>query len=542
VKTWESQRYSFLIQRFSNEAFLTSVYLHSLRLAVWQYRMPSPTALFSILLCLGTVAAFQALVGHHQSHQSKSKYFALNNENHGNPKHDLHNVQFLSPLFNFGYRPAVVDYESGNNLDKPLLLYLPGMDGTYLSPFIQFPELHTIFDIQVMNVPMNDRSTFPDLVEQVMNHLDELSEHYKKRRSKPENRVKANTTKIAATKNNSNWLPSALSGRTGSIERGNKELATETKTTIISDGNAMQQTKKNARPIYLMGESFGGILALEVAHQILRSDSNNNDNSLHGLVLINPATCYDRSQLAAIGPRVADLPFWQYPAGLLFQLVLPLFTDKYSFQQLTLILQGQALPSVIDSAEREAYLGRVALSLPKIAPFMTQSALQWRLREWLHVGCNAFARRSSGEELHSTESYTYTNLRILIVAAEKDGALPSLAEAERLAGYFPDTQVHVVKGAGHASTCGSRVDLAALCRKRFFELRGRSEGDFGSRSEGCSGRTAMKESAAAGEKEFFGMEARYDNQTVGLNPLTYWSSQYYQKYIPRRYDEDEADL
>lgn len=70
------------------------------------------------------------------------------------------NVRFISPCLEYGYPPAVEDFENKSMLDKPLLLYLPGFDGTFLSPFIQFPELSTIFDVRCMNIGVSTPQFF----------------------------------------------------------------------------------------------------------------------------------------------------------------------------------------------------------------------------------------------------------------------------------------------------------------------------------------------------------------------------------------------
>jgi len=62
----------------------------------------------------------------------------------------LQDVSFLSPLLEYGYLPAVEEHEEGSLGQKPMLLILPGFDGTFLSSFLQFPELHTIFDVRCM--------------------------------------------------------------------------------------------------------------------------------------------------------------------------------------------------------------------------------------------------------------------------------------------------------------------------------------------------------------------------------------------------------
>jgi len=380
-------------------------------------------------------------------------------------QHDqCRNIRFLSPLLEYGYRPAVDEYyhEAHEALSlhssKPLLLYLPGFDGGFLSIFLQFPELGTIFDVRCLTVATDDRSTFDELRNDVIRYLRKQHHHASDRRR---------------------------------------------------------------RPVYLAGESFGGLLACEVANALLQDPEREKDQDtgridLKGLTLINPATSFDRSVLAVEGPKAGDLPPWLYPLGLLK--MLPLFTDEFSGEQLLLILQAKALPSVIDNATREAYMGRVALSLPFVIPFMAQETLKWRLSEWLETGCARLAAD------HNTSLLRLDKLRTLIVVGEKDNALPSLEEADRLSKLWLDSAaVHVVPDAGHASTCGSRVDLAALLRGRFPELQSKESGT----------RTAMKEVASRGTGAYFGMEPRYDNGTFGLSPLEYWSSKFYRKYKPR---------
>lgn len=412
-------------------------------------------------------------------------------------------VAFLSPLLKYGYLPAVEEYNNGTLTEKPLLLYLPGFDGTYLSPFLQFPELGTVFDVRCMTVSMNDRSSFLDLRSSVLEYL--LSE---------------------LALNQLIHQPSETTSDVDSVSTSKGTFLSHifTKSSRLDGAASDAAAQISKRPVYLAGESFGGVLAADVALSLLEDYRYVN---LKGLALVNAATCYDRSRLAATGPSVADYHPALYPIGLLQ--LLPLFTDEHSWKQLLLILQAKALPSVIDNDAREAYLGRFALSLPFVLPVMTQDAMKWRLVEWLDVGCSHMSRRLRDFGRHS-------EFRVLIVAGEQDAALPSIAEAERLASILPNALVHVVEGAGHASTCGSRVDLAALFRQSYPELRTRKiQGSHRWQSKKVHGRTDMKPIAAAGKGEFFGMEPRYDNATIGLNPLTYWSSKYYRrcKQLPK---------
>jgi pimeloyl-ACP methyl ester carboxylesterase len=557
-------------------------------------------------------------------------------------------VSFLSPLLKYGYRPAVDEYENGRcskSDDKPLLLYLPGFDGTFVAPFLQFPELGTIFEVQCMTMSTSDRSTFDELKEAVVNHLMQETSNFEQRQQQRRRlerlekknqekqqqqtlqqqqsgggggwfglfgggRSKSSTESTDSTTSNSSnnkssisssgvfnlfgWWPSgntAVSNTTTTTTTTTTTVAGTVESTVnkaVSSSSSRSVNKgttsiKNyvkvgpSRPIYLAGESFGGILACEVALELLAKQHQQHNKhpeeeecgvvKLQGLALINPATCYDRSRLAVEAPIVAEQyhPFL-YPLALATK-VLPLFLDEYSMAQLLLILQAKALPSVIDNAMREAYMGRVAFSLPFVLPYIDQSALRWRLKEWLEVGCERMAfklkdfqkySRTTPAGGSSNSNSNFRPLPILIVAGEKDSALPSIAEAERLSSILPKTFLHVVEGAGHSSTCGSRVDLAALFRATYPELRkppssstkgkGRNN-DKKTSSKATtnttstltsvnSNRISMKKVAAAGKNEYFGMEPRYDNSTtIGLSPLLYWSEDFYRKFRPQSSQE-----
>ena len=455
-------------------------------------------------------------------------------------------VSFTSPLLEAGYPPAVEEYKDGTLKTKPLLLYLPGFDGTVIAPFLQFPELSTEFDVRGMAVEMEDRSTLEELKEGVLDYIQEVliekeAEDLKLKdtvadsglstisnSNKEENMgnsqnitVKSDVPKANTTKSPSqNPFMSFLNNITDKKSSGSAETSK-----LKSEKKKLQ-----SRPVYLMGESFGGILALEVALALkdqslqgVKSASKVRsmaEVNLEGIVLINPATCYDRSKLAAEGPDVAKLPSPLYPFGLLR--LLPIFTDAYAVPQLFLMLQSKALPSVIDTAAREAYMGRTAFSLPQKLKFMPKETLQWRLEEWLTKGCESISQK---------ENQLKNNLNsvpVLVVAGEMDKALPSISEAERLMDIFDNVDVHVVEGAGHANTSGSRVDITAIMRGRFSNLvkRRKKRGDSTGKQKVLR-RTAMKEVAASGFEEYFGMEPRYDNAKIGLSPLLYWSEENY---------------
>jgi pimeloyl-ACP methyl ester carboxylesterase len=206
------------------------------------------------------------------------------------------------------------------------------------------------------------------------------------------------------------------------------------------------------RPCVLMGESFGGLLSMAVALELQRKG-----RPLAGLVLVNPASSYLESALAERAPGVAALPRWAYALGVLT--LLPLFADGYQLPQLLKLVSGQKLPAVIDTPAKEAYMGRVALTLGSRLRFMPRETLRWRLSEWLTRGAEEI--RAAEEELRTLE------LPTCLVVGEADATLPSVAEGERLVRLLPDASLTVVNGAGHAATCGSRANFAQILREKF---------------------------------------------------------------------------
>ena len=381
-------------------------------------------------------------------------------------------IQFVSPLLEDGYPPAVLEYEQQLIKNKPILLYLPGFDGTILAPFLQFPSLSECFDVRALKIGMDDRSTFEELKHAV---IDYLMKEYR------------------------------------------------------YDDEDIQQT------IYLLGESFGGILATEVALEL----SNKEHIELGGLILVNPATSYLRSSLYELGPSIANakplfpiLSNVQYVFSLVTKLV-PLFLDEgRAIQQLITILTSKGLPSVVNNPQREAYMGRVAFDLGNRLKLMPKETLKWRLEEWLEWGNGIFEDRFETLQLvrDSTDNSlpgdvdTYNllkvsqELRTLIVVGELDLTLPSIEEANRLSTeLFRRATVHKVLGAGHASTCGGSLNLIELLRDVFPEVDTPNE-------------SRIANYKAESLEELNGLEPRYDGASIGLNPLLYWSKDYYREW------------
>lgn len=49
----------------------------------------------------------------------------------------------------------------------PMMFYMPGIDGTGLAAYRQFPRLTRAFDLRCLIIPRTDRSTFEELTDYV---------------------------------------------------------------------------------------------------------------------------------------------------------------------------------------------------------------------------------------------------------------------------------------------------------------------------------------------------------------------------------------
>ena len=184
---------------------------------------------------------------------------------------------------------------------------------------------------------------------------------------------------------------------------------------------ALQFVGSEGRPYYVLGESFGAIVALRLNDAI----------AARGIVLVNPATTFRGSRLQQE----------QENGNLFFSSDLGPFVC-----QLLAIFSGFFLPKTIDTPEREAYMGRFALSLPtRIGLLPSPETIQWRIANWLDE-----AAPSPPPE------------KTLVVLGERDEALPQLS-------MWDNYTTVVVPGAAHGTTLGVRCDLASLLTTHFLE-------------------------------------------------------------------------
>eukprot|EP00879_Flechtneria_rotunda_P018765 GHRR01019698.1.p1 GENE.GHRR01019698.1~~GHRR01019698.1.p1 ORF type:complete len:607 (+),score=210.36 GHRR01019698.1:181-2001(+) len=254
----------------------------------------------------------------------------------------------------------------------PLMFYMPGIDGTGLAAYRQFPRLTRAFDLRCLIVPRTDRSSFKQLVDSV----------------------------VALIKQELDWCDSG-------------------------------------RPVYLMGESFGGIMCLALALKL--------GDYIDRLVLINPASSFQNSMWPSAGPMLAQLPpdVYKYLPFVL----APIMSNPISMawndidDRAPLLQQGSdLLYGLIDLAPQLAAL-RLVLPPETLSHRLTllKEGSQWitpRLKD--------------------------VKQRVLVLAGEKDLLIPSKAEAERLGTALPRGRTRILTDRGHALLQEAGVDLVQL--------------------------------------------------------------------------------
>ena len=182
--------------------------------------------------------------------------------------------------------------------------------------------------------------------------------------------------------------------------------------------NWVQQIQQDYpdRPITLCGESFGGCLAMQVVALAPQRFCH--------LVLVNPASSFSRRPWLALGSQLSR---WLPPGIHQFALI-------------------NFLP-FLAAFDRIAPLDRQALEQAvRLLPAQTSA---WRLELLSHFQMPIAALERFPQP-------------VLILASGRDQLLPSLAEAYRLKGIFPQAQVVELPQSGHACLLESAVNLHAL--------------------------------------------------------------------------------
>lgn len=281
---------------------------------------------------------------------------------------------WFNPIETFG---PIDDEERPPASELPLLLVLPGLDGSAVTAWAQYAELAQSYEVKALAIPPSDRSDYETLIERVRS--------------------------------------------------------------AVTDGS-----EGGSRPVYLMGESMGAGIALAVGQR--------GTSGLSGLVLVSPATGWDRTWLGGARQWLMTLP-----EPLLSMIVAFTSYQLLDAEQLTTtvrrIATGEKSP-LLATEGRTAYAYRIIAELPArlASPAAT---VRHRIAQWVEPTLAA----------GKAAALAKLSVPMLIVAGTADRRVPAVEEAERIAREVPATcpcTIHRVEGAGHAGVTDDRLDLRAV--------------------------------------------------------------------------------
>ncbi|KAL4565280.1 hypothetical protein LXL04_029368 [Taraxacum kok-saghyz] len=256
--------------------------------------------------------------------------------------------------------------------DSPVLMYLPGLEGTGTGLVVHEKALGKVFHVQCFHIPAHDRTPFEGLIK------------------------------------------------------------------IVEEAIKIERDLFPNKPIYLLGESFGGTLALAIA-------SRNPTIDLI-LVLANPATAYERSSLHPLVGYMKTLPVEHYG----------------SFPYLTSFLLGDFIKMAMVNTKGPHHLpsfgellGNLAEDIPLLSAMTTiipRDTLNWRIK--LVESAAAYAN----SRLHTITA------EVLVLASGKDNLLPSKNEAQRLSKLLPHCNIRVFEDNGHTILMENGVNVLSAIK------------------------------------------------------------------------------
>lgn len=274
--------------------------------------------------------------------------------------------------------PAPADQQADRN-SKPVMVYLPGIDGTGLAAAKQFPMLMKHFNLVTFVTPPGDRTSYEGLLQILTNFIESLD------------------------------LPPYL-------------------------------------PVYVMGESFGGLLALSLASRC--------PGMVDRVVLVNPATSFSKSLWPQIAPVLLNTPREAY--GALPLLLAPVLGNPINLLQASLddIPEGTSLVDQAIALVDGAF--GLLNQLPILADILPRDTLAHKL-ELLKQGCEVV----EGEVGDVKQ-------RVFVLVGDQDLLLPSEQEGSRLKSKLARAHVRVERGRSHALLQEGGVDLVSIMKEEGF--------------------------------------------------------------------------
>ncbi|GMJ04369.1 hypothetical protein like AT5G41120 [Hibiscus trionum] len=203
------------------------------------------------------------------------------------------------------------------------------------------------------------------------------------------------------------------------------------------------------RPIYIVGESVGACIALDVA-------ARNPDVDLV-LILANPATSFSRSQLQSLTPLLQFMP-----SQLLTY--LPYMMNMASGDHLRMVLENavKGLMPHQTVGELTQDLDAMSSYLSVLADILPGETLVWKLQMLKS------ASASANSHLHAVKA------QALLLSSGKDQLFPSQEEAQRLYHRLPKCEIRTFEESGHFLFLEDGFDLVTTIKGASFYRHGKN--------------------------------------------------------------------
>lgn len=208
---------------------------------------------------------------------------------------------------------------------------------------------------------------------------------------------------------------------------------------FVEETVRLEHASSPEKPIYLVGDSFGGCLALAVAAR----------NPTIDLILIlsNPATSFGRSQLQPLFPILEAMPDELHatvPYLLSYVMGDPI--------KMAMVNIENRLPPRIKLEQLSNNLPALLPRLSVMSDIIPKDTLLWKLK--LLKSASAYAN----SRLHAVKA------EVLVLASGKDNMLPSEDEAKRLKKSLQNCIVRLFKDNGHALLLEEGISLLTIIK------------------------------------------------------------------------------
>ncbi|PNX95932.1 acyltransferase-like protein chloroplastic-like, partial [Trifolium pratense] len=217
---------------------------------------------------------------------------------------------------------------------------------------------------------------------------------------------------------------------------------------LVEEAIRLEHALSPKKPIYLVGDSLGGCLALAVAARNPTVDL--------VLILVNPATSFGRSQLQPLLPILESFPD-ELHVTVPFLLSF-IMGDPVKMASVNI---GNGLPPTKIIEQLSSNLTSLLPYLPELANIIPRATLLWKIKL-----------------LKSAAAYTNSRLHavraeVLVLASAKDNMLPSVNEAQRLAGSLKNCKVRIFKDNGHTLLLEDSIGLLTIIKGTCMYRRSR---------------------------------------------------------------------